>query len=197
MTRQALVQWLRDRYAAIRPRLTVRRIGGTVAVAMIVGTAGIAIEAAIRAHLGPAESRLPTALYARPVPWGSDNDPSESPTPIALLTASALESRRPVTLDDVPESLVQAVLAIEDQRFYQHEGFDVRRIGGAFVANVKAGGIAQGGSTITQQLAKNLFLSADRTPLRKLREVAFATALELRHDKATILEAYLNEIYLG
>ncbi|MDX2262672.1 MAG: PBP1A family penicillin-binding protein [Gemmatimonadales bacterium] len=197
MTRQALVQWLRDRYAAIRPRLTARRIGGTVAVAMMVGTAGIAIEAAIRAHLGPAEARLPTALYARPVPWGAEGEAAESPTPIALLTASALESRRPVTLDDVPESLVQAVLAIEDQRFYQHEGFDVRRIGGAFVANVKAGGIAQGGSTITQQLAKNLFLSADRTPLRKLREVAFATALELRHDKATILEAYLNEIYLG
>jgi penicillin-binding protein 1B len=197
MTRQALVQWLRDRYAAIRPRLTVRRVGGTVALATLIGMLGIGIEAAIRAHIGPAEGRLPTALYARPVPWGAEGDAAESPTPIALLTASALESRRPVTLDDVPPSLVQAVLAIEDQRFYQHEGFDVRRIGGAFVANVKAGGIAQGGSTITQQLAKNLFLSADRTPLRKLREVAFATALELRHDKATILEAYLNEIYLG
>lgn len=197
MSRQALVQWLRDRHAAVRSRVTARRIVATVAVATLIGSAGIGTEAAIRAHLGPAEARLPTALYARPVPWGSEGESPESPTSIALLTTSALESRQPITLDDVPPAVVQAVLAIEDQRFYDHEGLDLRRIGGAFVANVKAGGIAQGGSTVTQQLAKNLFLSADRTPIRKLREVAFAIALELRHDKATILEAYLNEIYLG
>jgi penicillin-binding protein 1B len=180
----------------VRRKVTLRRV---VVVSLISGslaTFAIATEASIRAHLGDAASRLPTALYARPVAWGG-SDESGPPVAIAPLAGSALEIRRPVTLDEVPASLVQAVLAVEDQRFYDHDGLDMRRIGGAFLANVKAGGISQGGSTITQQLAKNLFLSADRTPLRKAREAALAITLELRHDKREILEAYLNEIYLG
>ncbi len=197
MTRQEFVQRLRDRALALRPYLTVRRIGGVVALFTLVATLMIGTEAAVRAHVGPLSSRLPTALYSRPIPWGVEDASESSPAPIAPLEGSALEARIPVRLAAIPSSLVQAVLAVEDQRFYDHDGLDLRRIGGAFLANVKAGGIAQGGSTITQQLAKNLFLSASRTPVRKLREVAFATALELRYDKATILEAYLNEIYLG
>jgi|CXWL01.1.fsa_nt_gi penicillin-binding protein 1B len=197
MTRQEFVQRLRDRALALRPYLTVRRLGAAVVVCGTVGTLIIGTEAAVRARLGSPESRLPTALYSRPIPWGIDEASEQRPSAIAPLEGSALEARLPVRLASIPPSLVQAVLAVEDQRFYDHDGLDLRRIGGAFVANVKAGGIAQGGSTITQQLAKNLFLSANRTPVRKLREVAFATALELRYDKATILEAYLNEIYLG
>jgi penicillin-binding protein 1B len=197
MTRQEFVQRLRDRALALRPYLTVRRIGATVAVGMAVGTLFLGTEAMVRARLGRPESRLPTALYSRPVPWGVEEASESSPSPIAPLEGTALEARLPVRLASVPPALVQAVLAVEDQRFYDHDGVDLRRIGGAFLANVKAGGIAQGGSTITQQLAKNLFLSANRTPGRKLRELAFATVLEFRYDKATILEAYLNEIYLG
>lgn len=197
MTRQEFVQRLRDRALVLRPYFTVRRIGAAVAVCTVVGTLVIGAEAAVRAHLGSPSSRLPTALYSRPVPWGVEEASEQSPAPIAPLEGSALEARMPVRLASIPPSLVQAVLAVEDQRFYDHDGLDLRRIAGAFLANVKAGGIAQGGSTITQQLAKNLFLSASRTPVRKLREVAFATALEWRYDKATILEAYLNEIYLG
>jgi penicillin-binding protein 1B len=93
--------------------------------------------------------------------------------------------------------LRQAVLAVEDQRFYGHDGLDFRRIAGAMIANIRHRAIAQGGSTITQQLAKNLFLTHHRTPLRKLREAAFALALEDRYSKDQILEAYLNEVYLG
>jgi penicillin-binding protein 1B len=197
MTRQEFVQRLRERALLLRPYLTARRVGASVMVVMAIGTLVIGTEAAIRARIGLPESRLPTALYARPVPWGVEDASESSAVPIAPLEGSALEARIPVRLASVPPALVQAVLAVEDQRFYDHDGVDLRRIGGAFLANVKAGGIAQGGSTITQQLAKNLFLSAQRTPGRKLREVAFAAVLESRYDKATILEAYLNEIYLG
>src|SRR5581483_8264361 len=99
---------------------------------------------------------------------------------IGSLDPALNEERVPVALRDMPRHLVDAVLAVEDQRFFQHHGLDPRRIAGAMFANVRARGIAEGGSTITQQLAKNLYLSARRTPIRKIREAALATALELR-----------------
>ena len=108
-----------------------------------------------------------------------------------------LEERLPVPLDDVPQHLVDAILTIEDQRFFGHSGLDLRRIVGATLANLRAGHIVEGASTLTQQLAKNLYLSARRTPTRKLRELAMAVLLEARHSKGQILEAYLNEVYLG
>ena len=89
------------------------------------------------------------------------------------------------------------MLAIEDQRFYEHPGFDPRRIVGALVANMKAGRIVQGGSTLTQQLVKNLYLTRERTWLRKLEEIPLALLLERNHSKEMILETYLNEVYLG
>ena len=107
------------------------------------------------------------------------------------------DDRVPVRLADVPQHLVDAVLATEDRRFYQHAGVDVGRIAGAALANLRAGRLAEGGSTITQQLVKNLFLTSRRSPIRKLREVAITLVLEARHTKDEILEAYLNEIYLG
>ncbi len=107
------------------------------------------------------------------------------------------DDRVPVRLADVPRSLVDAVVAVEDRRFFQHNGVDLGRIGGAALANLRAAGIAEGGSTITQQLVKNLFLSPRRTPTRKLRELAIALVLEWRYSKEEILEAYLNEVYLG
>lgn len=119
------------------------------------------------------------------------------PELIGSLPAELGEDRVPVLLSDVPTSLVDAVLAIEDQRFYEHRGLDLRRIGAAALANLRAGRVRQGGSTITQQLAKNLYLSPSRTILRKVREAAIAVALESRHSKQQILESYLNEVYLG
>lgn len=196
MNRQSIVERSRTLLAEFRTRFPFRRLllwsGATVAV----GSLAIGVEALVRGVLDSPSNRVPTALYTRIAPWADGDD---RPIPIALGTidGSPMEARVPVRLRDIPEHAVQAVLAIEDQRYYRHHGLDLRRIGGALLANVRAGGIVQGGSTITQQLAKNLFLHAGRTPLRKLRELAFALVLELRYDKPTILEAYLNEIYLG
>ncbi len=119
------------------------------------------------------------------------------PEVIRSLHGHMYEDRIPVTLNNAPAHLVEAVLAIEDQRFFEHDGLDPRRVVGAAVANIRARRIVQGASTITQQLAENLFLSHRRSFILKLREVAMARALELRHDKREILEAYLNEVYLG
>ncbi len=107
------------------------------------------------------------------------------------------EQRELARLDSVPAHLVEAVIAVEDQRFMTHPGIDWRRIGGALIANLKAGGITQGGSTLTQQLAKNFFLTPDRKLWRKVQEATMAVIMEARYDKELILEAYLNEIYLG
>ena len=105
--------------------------------------------------------------------------------------------RVPVPLDEVPEHLVDALLTVEDRRFYEHGALDPRRIAGAALSNVRHRRVVEGGSTITQQLARTLFLSTDRTVLRKLREAAVAVALERRFSKQRLLEAYVNHIYLG
>ncbi|MEM7650546.1 MAG: PBP1A family penicillin-binding protein [Pseudomonadota bacterium] len=102
-----------------------------------------------------------------------------------------------VTVDDIPEHLVQAVLAIEDRRFYYHFGLDPLGIARAMFVNVKKGSVTQGGSTITQQLAKNLFLSKERTLKRKIQEAMLAFWLEYELTKDEILSAYLNRVYLG
>lgn len=103
----------------------------------------------------------------------------------------------PVRLADIPRQLVDAVLTIEDRRFFEHGGLDVRRIAGAALANLRAGRVVEGASTLTQQLARSLYLSPRRSPVRKLREAAMAVVLERRHTKEQILHAYLNEVYLG
>lgn len=105
--------------------------------------------------------------------------------------------RKPVALDAFGEHIPAAVIAAEDRRFYEHEGIDLRAIARAAWADVAAGELVQGGSTITQQLAKNLFLEPERSFVRKAREAVLAHALEARLDKDDILEAYLNVIYLG
>jgi penicillin-binding protein 1B len=179
----------------VRTRVTRRRITRTLWLTCAVGFVGITTEALIRGRLTSPAARAPSALYTRQVAWG--NDEGRGAVAIAALNPKLNEQREPVRIGDLPDHLVNAVLAVEDKRFYEHFGLDPRRIAGAFVANVRAGGIAEGGSTITQQLAKNLFLTASRSPIRKLREAALAMTLEFRHTKREILEAYLNEIYLG
>jgi penicillin-binding protein 1B len=107
------------------------------------------------------------------------------------------EQRELVQLDQLPQHLIDAVLAVEDQRFESHPGIDLRRIVGAMLANLRAGSIQQGGSTLTQQLVKNFFLTPERTYRRKIQEALMALLVEARYDKDEILESYLNEIYLG
>jgi penicillin-binding protein 1A len=102
-----------------------------------------------------------------------------------------------VALDALPQHLVQAVLATEDRRFYSHFGIDPIGLGRAMVRNIRAGRIVEGGSTITQQLAKNLFLTPARTYVRKFQEMAVALWLEYEFTKDQILTLYLNRVYLG
>ncbi|WP_375458429.1 transglycosylase domain-containing protein [uncultured Enterovirga sp.] len=102
-----------------------------------------------------------------------------------------------LALDDLPPHLVAAVLATEDRRFHDHHGIDPVGLVRALVANAQADGIVQGGSTITQQLAKNLFLSGERTLERKISEAFLAVWLEFRLGKAEILKLYLDRAYLG
>jgi penicillin-binding protein 1B len=107
------------------------------------------------------------------------------------------ERRHLISIEQVPEHLVLAVLAAEDHRFFQHSGVDFRGILRALITNLRHGAIRQGGSTLTQQLAKNYFLTPARTLRRKFKEVLLALIIELKYDKNEILEIYLNEIYLG
>jgi len=131
--------------------------------------------------------------------------PSGREIPAALLEPETVgayygpqrEQRELVRLGEVPRHLVDAIVSVEDQRFDSHPGIDPLRIVGALVANIRAGSITQGGSTLTQQLVKNFFLSPDRTLERKLQEAAMALIVEVRYDKDEILECYLNEIYMG
>ena len=102
-----------------------------------------------------------------------------------------------VALSDLPPMLPRAVIATEDRRFYEHFGIDLLGLLRAAVANIKAGRIVQGGSTITQQVAKNLFLTPERTLKRKVQEVLVALWLEHRFSKDQILAIYLNRVYLG
>ena len=102
-----------------------------------------------------------------------------------------------ITLKEMPNFVPKAFVAIEDRRFYEHYGIDPMGIGRALVANILHRGVAQGGSTLTQQLAKNLFLTQERTITRKLQEALLAVWLERKFSKTQILELYLNRVYFG
>jgi penicillin-binding protein 1B len=107
------------------------------------------------------------------------------------------EDRVLVRLEEVPVGLMAALLSVEDRDFEKHHGVSPRAIVRAMIANVRAGALVQGGSTLTQQLAKGYFLSAHRSWWRKLNDALIALILEAHYDKAEILEAYVNEVYLG
>ena len=113
--------------------------------------------------------------------------------------ASQFSSSRiiPIMQNQIPHQLKSAIVAVEDRRFYEHQGVDIHSISRAFVHDLIAGGLSEGGSTITQQLAKNLFLPSDKTFSRKLKEAAYAIKIEYMLDKDQILVAYLNQIYFG
>jgi 1A family penicillin-binding protein len=107
------------------------------------------------------------------------------------------EQRIEVPLERVSPNLIKAVVSVEDQRFFEHSGVDFVRVAAAFLRNVEEGRRAEGGSTITQQLARQSFLSRDKTYRRKLREVVLAAYIENVYDKNDILELYLNKVYFG
>lgn len=102
-----------------------------------------------------------------------------------------------VPLEEISPDLINATISIEDRNFYEHNGFDYKRIAGAILADIKAGAKVQGASTITQQYARNLFLEHDKTWTRKLHEAFYAIRIEMNYSKEEILEGYLNTIYYG
>ncbi|WP_255428004.1 penicillin-binding protein 1A [Ramlibacter cellulosilyticus] len=133
-------------------------------------------------HLADYEPKLPLRIHAR------DG---------TLLAEFGEERREVVPLEAIPPHLRQALLAIEDSAFYEHEGVDYRGIARAAWSNIVAGGHAQGGSTITMQVARLFFLSSEKTYRRKILEVLLAYKLEQAYDKDKLLELYMNQAYLG
>ncbi len=119
------------------------------------------------------------------------------PELIAGLYDHIWEERKLVNLAEVPPLVVRAILVIEDERFYRHRGIDPIAILRASWANLRSGGVVQGGSTLTQQLMKNFFLTDERKMSRKIKEAVMALIAERKYSKEEILENYLNQIYLG
>ena len=107
------------------------------------------------------------------------------------------EHRKVVSFDEIPEHVVNAFIAVEDVRYWEHNGVDIKRIGGAVVANIQDGFGAEGASTITQQVVKNMLLEPEKTVKRKVQEAYLAMELEKQYSKEEILEMYLNKIYFG
>ena len=107
------------------------------------------------------------------------------------------ENRKKIEYDDLPQVLIDAITATEDVRFFEHPGIDIRRIGGAVIANLKRGFGAEGASTITQQVVEHMFLSPEKKIKLKVQEQWLALQLERKYSKEEILEMYLNKIFYG
>jgi penicillin-binding protein 1B len=166
-----------------RRRLTVLLI----AISVILGLTAISWHYSLPA---PDSLRTPTVhLYAH-------GQLSAGGLPVAAIYPSH-RAQSWVPLERIPRSVVDAVLVAEDRRFWTHPGVDLLAVGRAFHVNLKRGEVREGGSTITQQLARTLFLDTRRTWGRKVREALIALLLEVRYSKTRILEAYLNSVYLG
>jgi len=119
------------------------------------------------------------------------------PELLAVIYGVKRQSRKFIPYSQIPKYLIQGIVSTEDKRFYKHFGIDPKSIVRAFYVNLKAGRIVQGGSTITQQLAKNFFLTPERTMKRKLSEAVMAVIMDYYYSKEQILECYLNEVYWG
>ena len=184
----AALAWLRTRILA-HPRLAVGALV-TVSIVFWATTAGLAWFTYDVTHNLPGRGEVAaigdmaqaTVLY----------DSADRP-----VFTIFKEQRIEVPLARVSPNLIKAVLSVEDQRFFDHSGVDVIRIFGAVVANVRHQRLTQGGSTITQQLARQSFLTLERTPTRKLKEAILAALIEGSYSKPEILQLYLNKVYFG
>ena len=174
-----------------RSRLWRWRRGLFLAGLIGVASVGGATSLVFSIELPPAERLLQTSFVCASdvtTECGPDN---------AIATFSAEEDRINVPLEEVPEVLLQAVLATEDRDFFEHGGIDPVGIGRALYQDLRGRGVQQGGSTITQQYVKNAYLTSERSIIRKIKEAVLAVKLERELDKREILERYLNTIYFG
>ncbi|MCA0914094.1 penicillin-binding protein 1A [Marinobacter hydrocarbonoclasticus] len=142
----------------------------------------------LRPNLPPVEQLLDVRLQTPLRVYSKDN---------RLIAEFGEKRRAPITIEQIPTIQLQAFLAAEDARFYEHFGVDIKGLTRAAVELITTGEIQSGGSTITMQVAKNYFLSRDRTFIRKFNEILLALQIERELDKSRILELYLNKIYLG
>ena len=117
--------------------------------------------------------------------------------PLSKKVASIIETENYAKIDEIPQIYKDAVISVEDHRFYKHNGVDIIAIGRAFVNDIKAMEFVEGGSTITQQLAKNIYFTQEKKITRKIAEVFMAFEIEKEYDKNQILELYLNTSYFG
>ncbi|MDA8121562.1 MAG: PBP1A family penicillin-binding protein [Deltaproteobacteria bacterium] len=151
-------------------------------------------ERHLTVEIGIREGRVDTLATSAGMPL---EEALIEPEEVGRILGPGKEYRRLVPLSAIPGHLQHAVLAAEDARFYSHFGIDLIGVARALLANLQAFRIVQGGSTITQQLAKNFFLTPEKSLWRKLREAELALVMEFRYSKKQILEAYLNKIYFG
>jgi penicillin-binding protein 1B len=183
-----------DRHPSVPGEYSRRFRGFEIALNRYDGPEGPVEARTVRVHIGGGRlGDVEDAASGRSVAGAA-----LEPEPLGLLSGEAHEERLRVSIDEVPSALRQAVIAVEDRRFATHLGIDPRGILRAMVANVREGEVVQGGSTITQQLAKNLYQDAEnRTFARKVWETLAAISLEMTRTKDEILERYLNDIYLA
>jgi penicillin-binding protein 1B len=125
------------------------------------------------------------------------NEARLEPMMVTRIITQSRGDRILLPLEEVPQSLIDTLVLVEDRKFYDHNGVSPLAIARALIANIKAGRTVQGGSTLTQQLAKNLFLTRERSLVRKINEAMMAVIIDLRYSKDEIIETYINEVFLG
>lgn len=187
---------LGERPGVPRPRLlppkalpTVLWAALAVPSVALVALGAFSLRAGAATWEGPPVADMLRAVALRSVVYARDGS--------VLANLHAEEDRTPARLEELPDVLLHAVVDVEDRSFFHHPGVDPRAVVRALVANVRAGRIVQGGSTITQQLVRNRLVGSERDLERKLREAALALRLEHELDKRAILERYINTVYFG
>ncbi len=183
---------LKSQVAFLKPPSGMRRWKRLLAFTLMGGALGAAIFAGV----------LVAFLHELPMVPSIDAPAPSLATKIydvhgTLVTQLAIENRTLVELEQIPANLKNAIIALEDQHFWSHWGIDIQGLIRATLVNVLKGRLLQGGSTITQQLAKNLFLTRERTLARKVKEALLAVQIERRYTKEEILKMYFNQIYFG
>jgi penicillin-binding protein 1A len=184
----------RRRQRMRRDRVLARRFTILVALAVLLGGIAAVVAAAFTSASGVLNncdlaSLKPVSIGQNSFVYAADG---------SLLGAIPAErNRQPVTLDNVSPWITQATVAVEDRRFYEHGGLDYEGILRAAIKNLESGEVVQGGSTITQQLVRNLYIGNERSFERKIKEACLARKVEQQHTKDWILETYLNQVYFG
>jgi penicillin-binding protein 1A len=181
-----------ERTVRVSLRLLVIALLAGAGLALAVVALAIPVEALVNHGASSQANSLPditAPLSERSEVYAADGS--------VLATLHGAENRSPVTLSQVPSQVINAVLDTEDSRFWTHGGVDLKSTVRALASNVKSGAVAQGGSTITQQLVKIAFLTPQKHLDRKVKEAVIAVRLERKYTKSQILEAYLNTVYFG